>query len=143
MRRESYKGSCFCGAVQFELSGEPIVSGYCHCDSCRRWSGAPLTAFTIWEPGAFRIKAGQESILSYSKTELTARKWCGKCGGHIYCDHETLNLIDVMPDCLQGFAFTPAIHIHYQETVLPFRDGLPKYKDFPAEAGGSGETMPE
>jgi hypothetical protein len=27
--------------------------------------------------------------------------------------------------------------------VLPIRDGLPKMKDFPAELGGSGETLPE
>jgi hypothetical protein len=27
--------------------------------------------------------------------------------------------------------------------VLPMRDGLPKLKDFPAEAGGSGETITE
>jgi len=27
--------------------------------------------------------------------------------------------------------------------VLPMKDGLPKLRDFPAEAGGSGQTMPE
>jgi hypothetical protein len=27
--------------------------------------------------------------------------------------------------------------------VLPMKDGLPKLKDFPAELGGSGETIAE
>ncbi|HHZ97967.1 MAG TPA: GFA family protein, partial [Candidatus Marinimicrobia bacterium] len=27
--RESYKGSCFCGAVEFTVSGEPAGMGYC------------------------------------------------------------------------------------------------------------------
>ena len=35
------------------------------------------------------------------------------------------------------------VHLNYEETVLPMRDGLPKLKDFPAHAGGSGETLPE
>ena len=34
----SYKGSCFCGAVEFTVSGEPAAMGYCHCESCRHWS---------------------------------------------------------------------------------------------------------
>jgi hypothetical protein len=33
--------------------------------------------------------------------------------------------------------------VHYQETVLPMRDGLPKMKDIPAEMGGSGVTLAE
>jgi hypothetical protein len=37
----------------------------------------------------------------------------------------------------------PAVHVNYAETVLPIRDQLPKLKDFPAEFGGSGETMAE
>jgi hypothetical protein len=35
------------------------------------------------------------------------------------------------------------VHVNYAETVLPIRDGLPKLKDFPAEFGGSGESVPE
>ena len=39
--------------------------------------------------------------------------------------------------------FKPAVHLNYEETVLPMKDGLPKLKDFPKEIGGSGEAMPE
>jgi len=39
--------------------------------------------------------------------------------------------------------FKPVIHLHYAETVLPMKDGLPKFRDFPIEAGGSGELVPE
>jgi hypothetical protein len=35
------------------------------------------------------------------------------------------------------------VHVHYQETVLPMRDGKPKFKDIPAEMGGSGTLLPE
>jgi len=42
-----------------------------------------------------------------------------------------------------GVAFMPGVHVNYQETVLPMKDGLPKMRDFPAELGGSGEAMAE
>jgi hypothetical protein len=40
-------------------------------------------------------------------------------------------------------AFRPSAHLNYAETVLPIKDGLPKLRDFPIEAGGTGEAMPE
>jgi hypothetical protein len=35
------------------------------------------------------------------------------------------------------------VHVNYESTVLRMKDGLPKLKDFPAELGGSGETIAE
>jgi hypothetical protein len=39
--------------------------------------------------------------------------------------------------------FKPSVHVHYQESVLPIRDGLPKQKDVPKEMGGSGVLLSE
>jgi hypothetical protein len=30
-----HNGKCFCGAVEFSVSGEPVAMGFCHCESCR------------------------------------------------------------------------------------------------------------
>ena len=57
--------------------------------------------------------------------------------------HPTLGLIDVYAATLPSLKFEPGVHVNYAETVLPLKDGLPKLKDFPAELGGSGETVPE
>jgi hypothetical protein len=35
------------------------------------------------------------------------------------------------------------LHVHYGESVLPIRDGLPKQKDMPKEMGGSGTLLAE
>jgi hypothetical protein len=43
----THNGACFCGAVEIAVHGDPIDMGYCHCTSCRTYSGAPLVAFTI------------------------------------------------------------------------------------------------
>jgi hypothetical protein len=44
---------------------------------------------------------------------------------------------------IPSFPFAPGVHVNYGSTVLPIQDGLPKLKDFPAELGGSGETLAE
>ena len=42
MSDEQIKGSCFCGAVEFEVNGEPTVMVYCHCKDCQAWSACLL-----------------------------------------------------------------------------------------------------
>jgi hypothetical protein len=69
----TYNGECFCGAVEVEVSGEPEGMGYCHCRSCRSWSGGPVNAFTLWKPDAVRITAGAEHVGMYKKTPASER----------------------------------------------------------------------
>ena len=140
---KSYTGSCFCGAVQLQVTGEPEAMGYCHCESCRHWSAGPVNAFTLWKPESITITKGVDNIETYNKTPASYRKWCKMCGGHIYTDHPAGGLIDVYAAILPGLDFKPAMHVNYQESVLPVKDGLPKLKDMPKEIGGSGELMPE
>jgi len=138
-----YNGECFCGAVQFEVSGAPVAMGYCHCDSCRHWSAGPVNAFTLWQPESLRILQGAEHIGTYSKTRKSLRKWCANCGGHLFTEHPLWKLVDVYAAVLPTLPFEPGVHVNYQETVLQIHDGKPKFKDVPAEMGGSGETISE
>jgi hypothetical protein len=136
-------GNCFCGVVEVEVTGAPEAMGYCHCISCRSWSGGPVNAFSLWKPEAVRITAGSQHVASFSKTSASQRQYCAKCGGHLINNHPTLGLVDVFATTIPTLAFRPAVHVNYAETVLPMRDGLPKLKDFPAEFGGSGEIIAE
>jgi len=139
----THVGKCFCGAVALEVEGEPEGMGYCHCASCRSWSGGPVNAFSLWKPTAVKFTKGEEHVATYSKTPLSRRKYCDKCGGHLMTDHPPLGLVDVFAATLPTLKFVAGVHINYAETVLPMKDGLPKLKDFPAEFGGSGEAIPE
>lgn len=140
---QSYNGSCFCGAVQFTVTGEPEAMGYCHCESCRRWSAGPINAFTLWKPEAVQVTQGSEEIGTYHKTPQSYRKWCKVCGGHVFSEHPTMGLTDVYAAVIPDFPFQPGVHVNYQESVLRIHDSLPKLKDFPAEMGGSGVSMSE
>ncbi|MEP6790447.1 MAG: GFA family protein [Ramlibacter sp.] len=140
---KKYQGSCFCGAVQLSVSGEPAGMGYCHCESCRKWSAAPVNAFTLWKPAAVRITKGADMLGTFSKTPASRRKWCQACGGHVLTEHPGMGLIDVYAAVIPDFEYRPGVHVHYQETRLHLLDGLPKMKDLPAEMGGSGVTVAE
>ena len=68
----THNGECFCSAVKIEVSGEPIGMGYCHCQSCRSWSGGPVNAFTLWKPDAVRITSGAEHVGMFQKTPVSS-----------------------------------------------------------------------
>lgn len=138
-----YKGQCFCEAVEVTVRGEPTAMGYCHCTSCRRWSAGPVNAFLLFPPDAVTVTRGEEQVAAFQKTETSVRKWCRRCGGHLFTEHPTWNVTDVYAALLPDLAFEPSVHLHYQERVLPLRDGLPKQQDMPAEMGGSGTLLPE
>ena len=140
---KTYSGSCFCGAVQLTVSGEPAAMGYCHCESCRHWSAGPVNAFTLWPPAAVQITQGADLLGSYSKTPGSHRKWCKSCGGHVLTEHPTMGLTDVYAAVIPDFPYQPGVHVHYQETVLHIHDGLAKLKDVPKELGGSGVVLAE
>ena len=139
----SYSGSCYCGAVQFTVSGEPVAMGYCHCDSCRHWSAGPVNAFTLWKSDVVRITQGAENIGTYNKNPRSYRKWCTACGGHIFTEHPEWGLTDVYAAVIPELPFKAGVHVHYQETVLPIKDGVTKFKDLPKEMGGSGVSISE
>ena len=140
---KTQKGSCFCGAVGVEVTGDPEAMGYCHCESCRSWSAGPVNAFTLFKNENVRVTSGQEFVGHYKKTEKSDRQFCTKCGGHLMTFHPHWGLMDVYAATIPSQAFAPGVHVNYAETVLPMKDGLPKMKDFPSEMGGSGESVSE
>lgn len=147
---DTYHAACFCGKVAFTLSAAPELMAYCHCDSCRHWSAGPISEFTLWKPEYLTIIQGAQHIKSFDKHAaqnkgevLSDRSWCECCGSHLFTRHPGMGLVDVPAVIIKGLGFTPAFHVHYQETVLPMADGLPKFRDLPEPAGGSGEVMPE
>ncbi|MGI9169403.1 MAG: GFA family protein, partial [Caulobacteraceae bacterium] len=69
-----HNGECFCGAVALEASGAPESMGYCHCRSCRSWSGGPVNAFSLWKPDAVKVTRGAEHIGTFAKSPQSERR---------------------------------------------------------------------
>ncbi|MBM4203566.1 MAG: GFA family protein [Gammaproteobacteria bacterium] len=143
MSGNPHAGSCFCGAVTFEVSGAPNAMGYCHCTDCAHWAGAPINAFSLWSPDSVKVTRGADNIGTFAKTPGSQRKFCKTCGGHIFTDHPAMGMFDVYLNTVPSFKHHGALHVFYSEKTLSVKDGLPKYQDMPKEFGGSGITLPE
>ena len=140
---KTHTGHCFCGEVEIAVTGQPVGMGYCHCKSCRSWSAAPVNAFTLWPVESVKVTRGADKIDSFHKTDNSFRKWCKVCGGHLMTEHPRWKLVDVYAATIPSVAFKAGVHVNYEHTVLPMRDGLPKLRDFPPELGGSGQFVAE
>lgn len=139
----THTGTCFCGAVEIEVVGEPLEAGYCHCASCRLHSGAPLVAFTLWRSECVAVVRGAEVLGRFAKTQMSHRRFCMRCGGKVMTEHPGMGCTDVPASVLATLPFVPTVHLNYAEAVLRVRDGITKLRDFPAHAGGSGLEVAE
>lgn len=135
--------TCFCGSVEVEVEGDPLVQGYCHCTSCRRWTAQPFMAYALWPSAFVRIKAGAEHLGQAPRNANLTVHFCNNCGGSIMAVSTAVEVTDVFPMIINDFDFQPSGHVNYAERVMDVCDGLPKYRDMPDRAGGSGELMPE
>jgi len=117
--------------------------GFCHCESCRRWSAGPVNAFTLWKPEALQITHGADNIATFNKTPRSYRKWCKTCGGHLFTNHPHWGLVDVYAAVIPEFPYHASVHVNYQEATLRIIDDIPKLRDIPEEMGGSGASMEE
>jgi hypothetical protein len=79
-----HRGSCLCGTVTYEVSGEFGDAYFCHCTRCRKASGSAFAANARITPGQFTVITGQDSLKTYyHQPSDLARKFCAECGSPI------------------------------------------------------------
>ena len=82
---KQFEGGCLCGAVRFTATGVPKGVYWCHCQSCRRHTGAPASVFVAFEPRAYTVTKGEISKFDSSPGK-TRRGFCGRCGSTLTCE---------------------------------------------------------
>jgi hypothetical protein len=70
------RGGCSCGAVRFELRGEPLKVGLCHCTECRKATGSAYFVYADWPAAAFSVTG--------SAREFMGRSFCSVCGTRLF-----------------------------------------------------------
>jgi hypothetical protein len=82
---EQFEGGCLCGAVRFIATGEPQGIYWCHCQSCRKHTGAPVSVFVAFEVPAYTVTKGE--ITKFDTTPgKTRRGFCARCGSTLTCE---------------------------------------------------------
>lgn len=78
-------GGCLCGAVRYEITGEPTLAGKCYCDDCRRWGSTGHAALLGVPTSAFSVTG---EVKGYTSTggsgQPITRYFCPTCGSQIY-----------------------------------------------------------
>ncbi len=76
------KGSCLCGEVRYQVTGNLGLFQYCHCSRCRKLSGSVHSANLLVAPNQFSWLAGESSVGRYEleDTKHFATSFCKKCG---------------------------------------------------------------
>ncbi len=124
----SHSGSCKCGAVKFQVDGEPIWSGYCHCTDCRKATGAPVSAFVIFNK--VDVQWSGEKPKEHHPSAEVVRTFCGTCGSPIsYENTEWPDRIDLSTGLFDDVeSLTPTEHIFYASKLPWFtiQDNLPR-----------------
>ena len=120
-------GHCLCRRISFETDGEPRWVSYCHCASCRRHTGSPVTCFVNFELA--KVAFSGERATFRSSPGVT-RSHCARCGTPI--GYETARRPGEIDLYLNAFdapeAFPPRGHAFFEEHIPWFdtRDDLPR-----------------
>ena len=77
-------GRCLCGAVAYEVSGEPEAAFYCHCGRCRRWTGSIVAALMVIQNDQLTVIKGRDHIQTYREEGHVNRSFCKTCGSSLF-----------------------------------------------------------
>jgi hypothetical protein len=78
-------GSCLCGAVAYEATGEPAFMQSCHCQRCRRVRAAAHGTNIFYKAAEFRWIRGDERVAEYKLPDARfyTAAFCRQCGGAV------------------------------------------------------------
>lgn len=80
------KGSCLCGAVQYEVDQLDMPISHCHCHTCRKAHAAAFASTAGVKREHFRWLRGKESLRSFESSPGKLRHFCAVCGSHLVAE---------------------------------------------------------
>ncbi len=132
MSQVSIEGGCLCGAVRYRIQGEPLSSGTCQCNTCRKISAAAIVPWITVESKDFAFTAGPP--VDYKSSPPATRSFCGRCGTPLTFRHTSYEgkRIDITTVSLDNpEAFPPEGHVWTSQKLswMKLADGLPTFKE--------------
>lgn len=85
MTSSKVTGSCLCGKVSYEISGNLGIFQYCHCSRCRKFTGSAHAANLLVFPEQFKWLFGEELVGRFEpkETKHFATSFCKCCGSSL------------------------------------------------------------
>lgn len=144
--QKTHTGSCLCGAVQYKVSGDPMLAGHCHCIDCRKSAGTGHVTLAMFGVDQFEIEG---PLTTYSRPAdsgaAVTRSFCPTCGSRLF--DETASLPGVKAVMLGTLdnpeAVQPQFHVYFKnhlswDAVDP---ALTTFDEMPPDDDGIRETL--
>ena len=122
-----YKGSCLCGAVNFEVSCALPGPDACHCTQCRKWTGHFLAGTDV--PRSALTIHGADNVTWFQSSEKARRGFCSRCGSSLFWDPLHKDWIGVSMGAFDAPTDTKLrIHIYVADKgdYYDINDGVPQ-----------------
>ncbi len=128
-------GGCFCGAIRYQFTDDPMGVAICHCNDCRRSAGAPMVAWAMFPEAALTLTRGQPKTINSSGTAM--RSFCSDCGTGLFYRNEAIlpGLVDVQSATLDDpNALAPTKQIQVAERIawMTHLHELPEIERYPS-----------
>jgi len=128
---QKHSGGCMCTNVRYELQDKNTWDVYCHCESCRKHTGAPVSILITCTPDQVRWTKGERAL--YQSSENRCRGFCPDCGTSLTWEteingHHWLALHITTLDNPEEFP--PTEHVFHGEKLPWFEvdDDLPRHE---------------
>lgn len=92
------RGGCNCGKVRYELTGEPLRVGLCHCETCRKFSGSAFSHYGVWPKEAVTISGD----VACWEVRAGEDRFCATCGASLFLWTADSDEIEVKLGTLDG-----------------------------------------
>ena len=124
-------GHCYCGAVKFEVSGNPVNVGHCHCESCRRHTASAMVTFASYRPEQVAFTGDQPT--KFTTDDSVSRSFCNRCGSPISYESNRNEYVFLYVGIFdEPEKLSPQVHMMYSEKIdwLKIDDNLPHSDEF-------------
>ena len=127
-KMKQLSGSCICGSVRYEASGDCRDIIACHCIECRKASGH-FTAATSVKPE--RLKMLESKGLTWYRSSPSAKRgFCRECGSSLFWKPDSGDRISVFVGSVDGpvdLPLTSHIYLVEKGTYYEITDGADEH----------------
>ncbi|MGQ0579742.1 MAG: GFA family protein [Betaproteobacteria bacterium] len=131
MTVKAFTGGCLCARIRYRATGKPANATHCHCETCRRASGAPFVSWATFQFADFAFTKGKPA--RFDSSEIAFRQFCPHCGTQLtFQFRKSPQTIDVTLASLDDSgAIVPVDHIWTRRQIpwIKLADRLPRHAE--------------
>ncbi|MHB1083401.1 MAG: GFA family protein [Thiobacillus sp.] len=129
-------GSCLCGAVHYEVTGEPKMFYHCHCSRCRKSTGTGHATNLMLTNAQLVFTQGESHLKRHKvpEAERFTRQFCDQCGSPVARFVPEIDAVVVPAGSLDSeIAIKPQARIFWDSRVAWSCDNttLPQFSEYP------------